>query len=891
MIIDETTQFDDVLMHYGILRKSGRYPWGSGGNANQRHKEFLDYIDGFKKEGYTDAQIAKMLSSDDQKITSTQLRALKSIAVTAQRKALESQVYRMKEKGMSNVAIGRQLGINESSVRSLLDPSLQEKARILESTSNMLKENVEKYGYLDIGAGTENHIGISNNKLKTAVAALEEEGYTIHYVKVQQLGTGKETTVKVLAKPGVTYSEVYKNQDKIGAITDHSDDGGRTYDGGLKPPKNVATKRVAVRYAEDGGADMDGVIELRRGVKDLDLGNAQYAQVRIAVNGTHYLKGMAMYADDLPDGVDIRFNTNKSDKGDKLAAMKELKRLPDGSVDMSNPFGATIKPVGGQKGALNIVNEEGDWGNWSKSLSSQMLSKQRPSLAREQLAVAYENKRAEYDEIMSLNNPAVQKKLLQSFADDADSSAVHLKAASLPRQATHVILPVNSVKETEIYAPNYRNGEKVVLVRYPHGGKFEIPELTVNNRNADANRVMKNARDAVGINAKVAARLSGADFDGDTVLVIPNNNQKISTAPALRGLKDFDPQTAYPSYEGMKPISAKTKQLKMGDVSNLITDMTIGGATDDELARAVRHSMVVIDAEKHKLNWKQSAQDNGIAQLKEKYQGDKRAGASTLISKASSEVRIPERRDARASEGGAIDRITGERRYVDTGATYTDRNGKVVKKTTKVTRMSNVKDARELSSGQVIEEVYANHANKMKALANQARKAYVNTPNTAYSPSAAKTYAKQVGTLNAKLNIAEKNAPRERQAQLLANSIVAAKRQANPHLDPADLKKIKGQALTEARARTGAKKDRIEMNWDEWNAIQAGAITNNKLNKILDNTDVDVVKQFATPRENPVMSDAKVARAKAMAAAGYPQSEIADALGVPTSTLNASLNR
>ena len=48
----------------------------------------------------------------------------------------------------------------------------------------------------------------------------------------------------------------------------------------------------------------------------------------------------------------------------------------------------------------------------------------------------------------------------------------------------------------------------------------------------------------------------------------------------------------------------------MGDVSNLITDMTIKGANNDELARAVRHSMVVIDSEKHNLDVKASARDN-----------------------------------------------------------------------------------------------------------------------------------------------------------------------------------------------------------------------------------------------------------------------------------------
>lgn len=165
---------------------------------------------------------------------------------------------------------------------------------------------------------------------------------------------------------------------------------------------------------------------------------------------------------------------------------------------------------------------------------------------------------------------------------------------------------------------HFRDGEEVVLIRYPHGGTFEIPRLKVNNKVPDAKKTLHNAQDAIGINAKVAERLSGADFDGDTVLVIPTSTAKIKTSKPLDGLKDFDPQRDYKAYPGMPEVkgSGFNKQQQMGNVSNLITDMTIKGATPDELARAVRHSMVIIDAEKHNLNYKQSAIDNNIAELK-----------------------------------------------------------------------------------------------------------------------------------------------------------------------------------------------------------------------------------------------------------------------------------
>lgn len=873
---------ENHLAHYGILRKSGRYPWGSGGPETASNKSFLGYVAQLQKQNLTEAEIAEGMG-----ITTTQLRAAKSIARNEERQNDINTATRYKDKGMSNVAIAERMGIGESQVRALLAPGVKDKADILMSTSIMLKGQVADKKYIDIGTGVENQLGISQTKLSTAVAVLQEEGYKIHYLKVTQLGTGKQTTVKVLTAPDVPYSEVSANRANIKQIQSFSEDGGRSYIG-IQTPLSVSSKRVGIRYAEDGGTDSDGVIHVRPGVSDISLGSARYAQVRIAVDGSHYLKGMAMYKDDLPDGVDLVFNTNKKNTGNKLDAMKAMKDDPD------NPFGAVVRQkvnpkTGKVESAMNIVNEEGDWDQWSKNLSSQMLSKQSPSLAKQQLDMTYERKQREFDDIMALTNPAVRRKLLESFSDDVDSAAVHLKAAALPRQRSNVILPINSLSEREIYAPNFRDGEKVALVRYPHGGVFEIPELTVNNRHPQARRALGNAQDAVGINSKVAERLSGADFDGDTVLVIPNNKRQVKTSPALDGLKGFDPQRSYPSYEGMKVMTARTKAIQMGEVSNLITDMTIHGATHQELARAVRHSMVVIDAEKHKLNWKQSAIDNGIPQLKAKYQGSSRAGASTLISRARAQANVPERKARPAAEGGPIDRITGEKRFVPTGATYVDARGRTVVRTIKSKKLAETTDAHTLSSGTPIEKVYADHSNRLKDLANKARRTAVNTKLTAYSPSAKVAYASQVSTLRSKLNIAEKNRPLERQAQLVANAIVQAKRDANPDMDKADLKKIQGFALAEARARTGAGKQRIQISPQEWAAIQAGAISNNTLQKILSNADLDLVKELATPITKIKMTDAKTSRAKAMAAAGYTQAEIADAIGVSLTTLKEAL--
>lgn len=902
-----TISEDDYLAHYGILRKSGRYPYGSGGPEKSGDKEFLGYVAKMRTEGLNYTQIAKGLG-----ITTTELRNATTIANNRERAARIAQAEKLKRTGMSNGAIAKEMGLpSESSVRALLAPGAKERVDILTSTANMLREQVEKKGFIDVGTQTESYIGrtgISKEKLKAAVALLESEGYVTHNVKVRTT-IGNLNNMKVLCPPGTEWKDVINNTDKIRQITDYSEDGGYTFSK-IQPPLSISSKRVAVRYAEDGGADADGVIYVRPGKDDLSLGGVRYAQVRIAVDGTHYLKGMAMYKDDLPAGVDLMFNTNKkkSETPTDLDAMKPLQRdAATGEVDQTNPFGSIVRqigdpiPGGGKKltSVMNLVNEEGDWQKWKKSIASQVLSKQKPELAERQLRETYEKRQASFDEIMSLTNPAVRKKLLMTFADETDTASVNLKAAALPRTASHVILPINSLKPTEIYAPNYNDGERVALIRYPHGGKFEIPELTVNNRHREARSLLGNAIDAVGINSKVAERLSGADFDGDTVLVIPNNKGEIKSEPALRRLKDFEPKEAYRGYEGMPKMTARQKGQKMGDVSNLITDMTIKGASTDELARAVRHSMVVIDAEKHNLDWRRSAQDHGIAALKKKYQGKANAGAATLISKAGARIDVPHRKPRPAKDGGPIDRETGKKMFTPTGEHYfrrveNKRTGEVTLKRVDVTmrskKLAETDDAHTLSSGTKIEEIYASHSNRMKDLANQARRVAVNTDNVVRSPSAAKAYHNEVASLDSKLFKALRNAPLERQAQIIAGATIAAKKRDNPDMDETEEKKVRRLALEEARARMGAKKEQVVVADREWEAIQAGAISNKKLNDILNNADIERIKELATPKTNLKMTPTLTAKAEAMLRNGATQAEVASALGVSVSTIKNNVS-
>jgi DNA-binding NarL/FixJ family response regulator len=174
-------------------------------------------------------------------------------------------------------------------------------------------------------------------------------------------------------------------------------------------------------------------------------------------------------------------------------------------------------------------------------------------------------------------------------------------------------------------------------------------------------------------------------------------------------------------------------------------------------------------------------------------------------------------------------------------------------------------------------------------MANEARLESLRTPLRRASPSAKVTYSDAVQSLKSQLAIAEKNAPLERQAQVVANTMVAQRKRANPTMDKDTERKISGQALTTARIRTGAGKTRIDITPREWEAIQAGAISNHMLEKILRNTDVDKVRKLATPRVNPVMTPALTSRARTMLASGYTAAEVADHLGVAVSTLKSSV--
>ena len=938
---------NDELMHYGMPRRSGRYPWGSGGDPYQHSRDFLGRVEEMRKSGFTytdengktwtgDNAIAKSLGYN-----STDFRTVYAIAKDERRADNVATAKRLRDKeGLNTSEIGRKMGVNESTVRNWFDSNAEYKTKQARETAEFLKKHVDEKGMIDVGKGVERELNISREKLDQALFILQAEGgYEVHGGRFEQVtNKGQMTTQKVLCLPGTPHSAIY-DLGKVNTIDDYiSRDDGATFEKKFHYPESMNSKRLMIRYKEDGGINKDGVIELRPGVADLSLGESRYSQVRIMVDGKKYLKGMAVYGNpkDFPDGVDVIFNTNKSKSVAKLDVLKDIKSDPD------NPFGALVKEKGGQywytdkngKKKLGLVNktrEEGEWNEWKDALPSQFLSKQALPMAKKQLDIAKANKQEEFAEIMALNNPTVKKYYLNKFAQSCDSAAVHMQAAALPGQKYHVILPVTSMSEKEVYAPGYKDGSKLALIRYPHGGTFEIPIVTVNNKNKEAIRMIgKTSIDAIGINSKVADRLSGADFDGDTVMCIPTHDRagkvKVTSTNPLKGLEGFDPKTSYggevkTDSKGVKHYyrnGAEYKIMKktdteMGKISNLITDMTLLGAKPDELARAVRHSMVVIDAEKHKLDYKASEKDNNIAALKKTYQGKTNGGASTIISRAKGEYDVVKRQgtpkinmkgkdwyDSSRPEGSLIYKNADDAQY--TVPKVNKRTGETTMitktRTQKSTKMAETDDARTLISQykHPMEVVYADYANSMKSLANKARIEMANTGKIAYNREARRAYDAEVKSLNDKLQKAELNITRERAANRMAAATVNAKKQAaeeaGEKLKNKDIKKAGQQALTKYREEVGSvsRKDRnIVISDKEWDAIQAGAVSETILKRILNNADPDTLRQRAMPKSNVAsISQAKSNRIKAMSSS-YTIQQIADKLGVSVSTVSKYL--
>jgi hypothetical protein len=918
--------YEDFLAHKGTPQRfafdpngSGRYREGSGENPFQ-HQAFLNLgqqIRYLTQQGLSDKAIAEKLgiyaSDYDEEHGRPSSKKVREIRAAV--KELEYQnncmtarkLYSdmMTKNGKANVSeIARQMKTNESNVRNYLKDYEDERKLQIIGTANFLRDKMKDTRFLMLGEAAELDLGITPEKLDAAITLLEQEGFHKEIIKENQLTTNHKTTIELLCRPEDTWGDIQRNKDEIDYIVECSPDKGKTI-WAPEYPAAISSDRVKIRYAEDGGKSKDGVIELRRDVPDLSLGDSNYAQVRINVDDKLYLKGMALYSDDIPEGYDIVFNTNKSNSKSFEEVLKPLK------AGAANPFGATIKAKGqyhytdengeDKLGAINKLNEEGDWGTWSKTLSAQFLSKQPEKLIEKQLKATVLEKEDELSDIHTITNPVVRSKFLVDFGDACDKSASELKSTGFPGQASYVITPIPSLKENEVYAPKFENGQRVTLVRYPHAGPFEMPVLTVNNSNKEAKQTLGNPRDAIGIHPTAAAQLSGADFDGDTVVLIPisggtgNYKTSLRTEPYIESLRTFDPDI-YKRPDNAKPIKEDTKQREMGKITNLITDMSFQHPTEDEVARAVKHSMVVIDCVKHNYDYKKSAEDNRIEELKKKYQKnpDKKrgyGGATSIVSLSDSTTRVDEREST-----STIDPETGKRVYKETGrTTYTDYrdNNKEKWAFTKVKRMSEVDDAMDLVSAikHPVEILYANFANHMKSYANSTRKEAVTLKKDQYSREAADKYAGEIESINEKLDTYKRNKPRERMALIYGNQVLKAMKKEDPTLtekgQEEHLKRVKQQIATASRAKYGSDRKGVQIHLTdkEWEACNAGAFSNSKLSTIINAMDKDELRSFAIPKQDRSISKSKEALIKSKLAAGWTIADIAKSVNVSTSTV------
>ena len=984
------------LMHEGVGhdenppgRGSGRYGWGTGENPYQHQFSFRSEVAKYRKNGLTDAQIAKLLIGET--ATGIDLKARIAIEEKNERSFKMSDALKALDKCKGNKsAAARLMGIPVSSFNKLVDPNIASNTNKYQNVADYIRSKINEKGIIDITRGTGLTMGVTEYTKNVAVSILEDEGFIKAECQIPQAsGGGKKTTMTVLCPPGTEYyisqynGKPYINwrKNKISQIQDYTPDGSGNTWWTPEYPKSMDSKRIMVRYAEEGGVDKDGVLELRRGVNDISLGKAQYAQVRVLVDNDHYMKGMAIYGDDadFPPGVDVIYNTNKKKgasfekvfKGCKVGGFQEAvanklglssktevdEKLKAGELNIDtvddlvnlgftrkqaqkyiskdNPFGATIKP-GGQtymddlgntsQSLMNKLQEEGDWDTWGKTLSAQFLFKQPMKLINQQLKYSIDYKKYELDKIKELTNPIIKQKMLDDFAQTCDANAADLSAKGFKNQAFQVLLPLPKIKADEVYAPRYKDGDVVALIRYPHGGIFEIPILKVNNRDKSAMKVMKNATDAIGINPEVAGILSGADFDGDTALVIPlkSNRMNVAKRDPLPGLKNFDTKI-YKLPDSAPPVTNDTKQRLIGETTNLIVDMTIAGAPWSDIEKAVKHSMVSVDSMKHHLDWKQSMKDNNIIALKKEYQGvnpnGTAKGASTVVSKASSEEHIPHRRivtDTKRMTPEELERYNrGDIIYRDSGKTKTQT--KVIKKkslmteeeliranngetiyrknkvpsTIKVNKMDTVSDAMDLVRDKNNEKelAYARYANDLKDLAREARRESRSIKTIPASKEAKNTYSAEVQSLTDKVKRAELNTNKERQAQYIMNNMVAEIFKSNPGMDYEHKQRARGQAIVKARALVGAKKEPVDITDREWEAIQSNAISNDLLRRVLKNTNQDKFKERATPKRSSVgLKSFEVDLAKSMYSTGmYTLAEIAERFGVSPSTISKAV--
>lgn len=96
---------DDILMHYGVKRRSGRYPWGSGENPYQHGGDFLARVEELEALGKSQKEIAEEL-----KMSTTDLRMQVRVAKHERRALQAERAKSLREEGKTLDKIAKIMG-------------------------------------------------------------------------------------------------------------------------------------------------------------------------------------------------------------------------------------------------------------------------------------------------------------------------------------------------------------------------------------------------------------------------------------------------------------------------------------------------------------------------------------------------------------------------------------------------------------------------------------------------------------------------------------------------------------------------------------------------------------------------------------------------------------
>lgn len=92
----------------------------------------------------------------------------------------------------------------------------EEFAEVLET----LRTETTDTSFLDVGVGASQRLGITQARLRTALAVLKEEGYVVYMTLAEPKGLSMDNkaAVKVLCPPGTAYADVVANKQHISPV-------------------------------------------------------------------------------------------------------------------------------------------------------------------------------------------------------------------------------------------------------------------------------------------------------------------------------------------------------------------------------------------------------------------------------------------------------------------------------------------------------------------------------------------------------------------------------------------------------------------------------------------------------------------------------------------------